>query len=252
MPSKQRIRLTFNRNAYSRGERYGRRISNQQTSRSCTSTPPHDYNNPSSYCRTRLSHSPPGPLIASEVVYRSPFRSRIAPERSPKRQKLISAQPTKKSLLVVELFVFLTAYTTLSEEQRLGIVEKVFDDVDWEECADVDEGKGDGLGDLYGLDDRNDGGLGQVCRWILELSEAGIATAFGELVSRITEGGWRVDGILIPPVVETGAKLHNWTVGYDNTGLTVPITYQAVSELGKLPASLLHFVVIAILQAVNL
>lgn len=134
--------------------------------------------------------------------------------------------------------MFLTAYTTLSEDQRIWVVEKVFKDVDWEDCADMDEGKGDGLGDLYSLNDQNDAGPGHVYRWILELSKARITTAFGELVSRIIEGGWIVDGILIPPVVGTGAEVHNWTVVYDNTGFREPVTHQAVPELGKFRPSL--------------
>ncbi|OBT70443.1 hypothetical protein VE03_00034 [Pseudogymnoascus sp. 23342-1-I1] len=238
MPSKPRIRLTFNRDAYTDEERYGRPVSNQQTRRSCT--PPSAYSpiHPLSYDRTRSSHSPPGSQIASEVVYRSPFRGRITSTspRSPKRQKLQPGQ--EKSLLVLELFVFLTAYTTLSEEQRIWVVENVFKDVDWEACADMDEGKGDGLGDLYSLNDQNDAGPGQVCRWILELSETRITTAFGDLVNRIIKGGWEVEGSLIPPAVETGVNVQNWTVVYDHTGSTEPIRHQAVPELELSEASL--------------
>lgn len=148
---------------------------------------------------------------------------------------------------MLELFGFLTAYTTLSEDQRIWVVEKVFEDVDWEGCADMDEGKGDGLGYPYNLYDQNDSGPGGVCRWILELSEAHITTAFGELVSRIVEAGWEVEGILFPPGAETLVKVQkspdmnpawfNWTVASGRAGPMEPITYQAVPELGKLPAS---------------
>lgn len=112
-------------------------------------------------------------------------------------------------------------------------MEKVFEDADWEYCADVDEGKGDGLGDLYDLNDQKNSGPGEVCRWILELSKSRVTTAFGELVRRIVECGSRVDGILIPPVVETGAKVQNWVVVYDHIGSTERITYQEIPELGK-------------------
>ncbi|KAL5350093.1 hypothetical protein ACLOAV_005130 [Pseudogymnoascus australis] len=231
MPPKQRIRLTFNRDAYSDEARYGRPISNQQTRRSCTPPPSYDSLYPLPYNRTQSSHSPPGSPITSGVVYRSPFRSRIMPTRprSPKGQTLQPGQ--EKSLVVLELFVFLTAYTPLSEERRIWVVENVFKDVDWEDCAEMDEGKGDGLGDLYSLNDQIDAGPGQVCRWILDLSRARITTAFGELVSRIIEGGWGIDGGIIPPVVQTGDKVQNWTVVYDHTGSTEPITHQAVPEL---------------------
>jgi hypothetical protein len=125
----------------------------------------------------------------------------------------------------------------------MWVVSKVFRRVEWDECADMDEGKGDDLGDLYSLDDRKDGGLGEVCREILELSERGVTNAFANLVSRIIESGEEVDGILIPPAVESGVEVQenpeveatafNWTVVYDHTGFTEPIKYKAVPELCK-------------------
>jgi hypothetical protein len=131
----------------------------------------------------------------------------------------------------------------------MWIVEKVFGDVEWDECADMDEGRGDGLGDLYSLHDQKDGSLGEVCREILELSDRGVTNAFAILVARIIDSGGKVDGILIPPAVETGvdvlehpeieATAFNWTVVYDHTGFTEPVIYQAVPDLGKSPTSIL-------------
>ena len=256
MPSKQHTRSTFSR-TYSHEGHHGGPISDQQpsgtdtSSGSCSPPPPYDATHPSSYCRTQSSHTHPvSPIIAPELVYRSPFRGRVTParprSRPPKRQKLLSVHATEKSLLVLELFGFLTEYTTLSEDQRIWVVEKVFEDVDWEGCADMDEGKGDGLGYPYNLYDQNGAGPGGVCRWIMELSEAHITTAFGELVSRIVEAGWEVEGILFPPGAEIFVEVQespdvnptwfNWTVASGRAGHTEPITYQAVSEPGKLPA----------------
>lgn len=45
----------------------------------------------------------------------------------------------------------------------MRVLEKIFEDADWEYCADVDERKGDGLGDLYGLNYQKNGGPGEVC-----------------------------------------------------------------------------------------
>ncbi|OBT80646.1 hypothetical protein VF21_00320 [Pseudogymnoascus sp. 05NY08] len=251
MPSKQHIRLTSSR-AYSHERHHGGPISDLQpsstdtSSSSCSPPPPYDAIRSSSYCRSRLSPTARvSPTISPEFVYRSPFRGRITPalscSRCPKRRKLLSVHAAKKSLLVLELFGFLTAYTTLSEDQRIWVVEKVFEDVDWEGCADMDEGKGDGLRYPYNLYDQNDAGPGGLCRWILELSEAHITTAFGELATRIVEAGWEVEGILIPPGAETLVEVQespdvnptwfNWTVAYGHAGPTEPITYQAVPEL---------------------
>ncbi|OBT56056.1 hypothetical protein VE04_04203, partial [Pseudogymnoascus sp. 24MN13] len=252
MPSKQHTRLTFSRTCSHEGH-HGGPISDEQpsstntSSGSCLPPPPCDAIHPSSNCPTRLSPTVPvSPIIVPELVYRSPFRDRITPacprsrSRCSKRQKLLSIHAAEKSLLMLELFGFLTAYTTLSEDQRIWVVETVFGDVDWKCCADIDEGKGDGLGYPYNLYDQNDGGPGGVCRRILELSEAHITTAFGELVSRIVEAGWDVEGILLPPGAETSVEAQespdinptwfNWTVGSGRAGPTEPTTYQAVPE----------------------
>ncbi|KFY76451.1 hypothetical protein V499_03873 [Pseudogymnoascus sp. VKM F-103] len=259
MPSKQHTRLTFSRTCSHEGH-HGGPISDEQpsstntSSGSCLPPPPCDAIHPSSNCPTRLSPTVPvSPIIVPELVYRSPFRDRITPacprsrSRCSKRQKLLSIHAAEKSLLVLELFGFLTAYTTLSEDQRIWVVETVFGEVDWKCCADIDEGKGDGLGYPYNLYDQNDGGPRGVCRWILELSEAHITTAFGELVSRIVEAGWDVEGILLPPGAETSVEAQespdinptwfNWTVASGRAGPTELITYQAVPEPSKLPAS---------------
>lgn len=49
------------------------------------------------------------------------------------------------------------------ETQRMRVLEEIFEDADWEYCADVDERKGGGLGDLYILNYQKNGGPGEVC-----------------------------------------------------------------------------------------
>lgn len=234
-----RLRLTFNRGAYADQRQADFNSQNHSNE--------NDNHNNDGY-------DLPSPRYSAPLTYSSPFRNRLAPPRSPKRQKRLPIKPTTKSRFVIELFAFLSAYTRLAENVRLDVVELVFEDVDWEECTEMYEGRGQGWGELFAAEDEEEEGcLGRMWRGVFELSEEKVTDEFGKLAQRMRKEGWGGDGVLIPPAGGVGTEemkseetksekakseemelvTINWSVTCNHGLRMEPIMYQAILEPGK-------------------
>lgn len=158
-----------------------------------------------------------------------------------------------KSGLAIELWLFLRAYTGLKEQAIFNVLESVFKDLDWEECAEMDEAQAAIELNLYDAEDSDDeserGILKRMFTRILELPEKSLTTAFEELVVRMRGEGYGGDGILIPPDIKAeeqeeeekttipGLSLLqsslSWCISYDHGTILEPVMRQIVPEPGK-------------------
>jgi hypothetical protein len=241
---KNRIRLIFNRKIHFDSDP-------KQSSVTARS------NGSSMACGYYRTIPSPSPVEEQEPpTYRSSFRLYIVP-KSPKKQKRSRSpssstwKPSVKSGLAIELWLFLRAYTGLKEYAVFNILESIFKDLDWEECAEIDEAQAAIELNFYDAEDSDDeserGSLKRMFTRILELAEKRIATAFEELVVRMRGEGYGDDGILIPPRIKAeeeeekntipGLNLLqstlSWCISSDHGMILEPVMRQIVPEPSK-------------------